>query len=137
MREIVKEAVVGGREVKLAYTAWAMIDINRALRNEDGSSEELPKVILEDNQENYELFCRVIGILIYSAAQYLGYRGLKANEVMESKTVAFTLFPNEIVKLKQVAMDAILAGLGREEDSTVDLGLAELEKKNRHRQRKR
>ena len=136
MRDIVKEAVVGGQEVKLAYTAWAMIDINRALKNEDGSSEELPKVILEDNSENYELFCRVIGILIYSATQYLRCRDLKASEAIDSKNVTFTLFPDEIVKLKQVAMDTILAGLGREEDSTVDLGLAELEKKNRHRQRK-
>ena len=136
MNDIIKTATIGGKDISLAYTAWAMIDINRLLRQKDGSSLELPQVILGDAQENYELFCEIVEVLVYSAVQYQRLRGQKADDAISSKEIALTLLPTELIQLKQTAMDAVLAGLGREEDSEVDLGLAEIEKKNPRRRRK-
>lgn len=136
MNDIIKTATIGGKDISLAYTAWAMIDINRLLRQKDGTSLELPQVILGDAQENYELFCEIVEVLVYSAVQYQRLRGQKADDAISSKEIALTLLPTELIQLKQTAMDAVLAGLGREEDSEVDLGLAEIEKKNPRRRRK-
>ena len=136
MNDIIKTATIGGKDISLAYTAWAMIDINRLLRQKDGTSLELPQVILGDAQENYELFCEIVEVLVYSAVQYQRLRGQKADDAINSEEIALTLLPTELIQLKQTAMDAVLAGLGREEDSEVDLGLAEIEKKNPRRRRK-
>ncbi len=136
MNDIIKTATIGGQEVNLAYTAWAMVDINRLLRQQDGTSLELPKVILGDAQDNFELFCEIVEVLAYSAAIYQRLRGQNADEAISAKEIKYILLPTELIKLKQTAMETILAGLGREEDSEVDLGLAEIEKKNQRRRRK-
>ncbi len=136
MNNIIKTAAIGGKDVDLAYTAWAMVDINRLLRQQDGTSLELPNIILGDAQENFELFCEIVEVLAYSAVIYQRLRGQNAEDAISAKEIKYILLPTELIKLKQAAMETVLAGLGREEDSEVDLGLAELEKKNQRRRRK-
>ena len=130
MIDIIKTASIGGNEIDLAYTAWAMVDINRLLRQKDGSSLELPRVILGDAQDNFDLFCEIIEVLVYSAVIYKRLKGQKSDDAISAKEIKYELLPTELIRLKQTAMETILTGLGREEDSEVDLGLAEIEKKS-------
>ncbi len=106
-----------------------MVDINRLLRQADGTALELPKVVLGDDPDTFELFCSIVEVLAYSAAMYKKLRGQAADGVVNVKEVMYTMIPTELIGVRQRAMEAVLAGLGREEDSEIDLGLAELEKK--------
>lgn len=136
MKSIIKTVTIGGKDVDLAYTAWAMVDINRLLRQEDGTALELPKVILGDDPGTFELFCSIVEVLAYSAAMYKKLRGQDTDGVVNVKEIMYTMVPTELISARQRAMEAVLSGLGREEDSEIDLGLAELEKKNPRRRQK-
>lgn len=137
MKDIIKTAEVDGKKINLAYTVTAMIGINKILKQENGESLELVPVILGDDPEMFETFTEIIEVLNYSAELLRKSRGLKEGEIMSAERIRATLMPKELITLKKTAMTAILSGLGREENnSDIDLGLAELEKKNPHRRRK-
>lgn len=137
MKDIIKQTEIDGKTISLAYTVTAMMGINRILKQENGESLELVPVILGDDPAMFENFTEIIEVLNYSAELLKKSRGMKAGEIMSAEQIRASLMPKEYIILKTTAMDAILAGLGREENhSDIDLGLAELEKKNPRRRRR-
>lgn len=137
MKDFIKEAEVDGKKINLAYTVTAMMGINRILKQENGESLELVPVILGDDPDMYETFTEIVEVLNYSAELLRKSRGLEAGETMSAARIRAVLMPKELIPLKTAAMDAVLSGLGREENnSEIDLGLAEIEKKNPRRRRK-
>ena len=137
MKDVVKTATVDGTKIHLAYTVQALLDINRILKGDNGESRELANVILGDDPEDFETFTEIISVLNYCGERIRTSRGLKDGTVMSAERISAALLPKEHMKLKGIAMETILAGLGREENnSDVDLGLAELEKKNPRRRRR-
>lgn len=136
MKDIIKQTEIDGKTISLAYTVTAMMGINRILKQENGESLELVPVILGDDPVMFETFTEIIEVLNYAAELLKKSRGMKAGEIMSAEQIRASLMPKEYITLKTTAMDAILAGLGREENhSDIDLGLAELEKKNPRRKR--
>lgn len=136
MKDIIKQTEIDGKTISLAYTVTAMMGINRILKQENGESLELVPVILGDDPAMFENFTEIIEVLNYAAELLKKSRGMKAGEIMSAEQIRASLMPKEYITLKTTAMDAILAGLGREEKhSDIDLGLAELEKKNPRRKR--
>lgn len=136
MNNLIKEVYIDGVAYSLAYTVRAMIDINRLLKQEDGESIELIQVILGDDLKNFELFAEIIEVLNYSGELLRTSRGMEKGNYINSEKIIAMLSPKELLELKKGAMQAILAGLGREEETEVDLGLAEIEKKNLHQKQK-
>lgn len=137
MKDIIKQTEIDGKTISLAYTVTAMMGINRILKQENGESLELVPVILGDDPAMFETFTEIIEVLNYAAELLKKSRGMKAGEIMSAEQIRASLMPKEYITLKTTAMDAILAGLGREENhSDIDLGLAELEKKNPRRKRR-
>lgn len=137
MKDIIRTAVIDGHEISMAYTVTAMIAINKLLKQDDGESLELVPVILGDDPDTFELFTEIVEILNYSGELLRKSRGLDDGESLSAARISASLSPKDLLTLKKAAMDTIIAGLGREENnSEVDMGLAELEKKNPHRRRK-
>ena len=137
MKDIIRTAVIDGHEISMAYTVTAMIAINKLLKQDDGESLELVPVILGDDPDTFELFTEIVEILNYSGELLRKSRGLDDDEPLSAARIRAALSPKDLLTLKKAAMDTILAGLGREENnSEVDMGLAELEKKNPRRRRK-
>ena len=109
MNDIIKQAMIDGNTVNLAYTVRAMMDVNRILKQENGDNLELVNVVFGDDLTTLDSFAKVLD----------------------------STSPSELLELKKACMSAILAGLGREEQSNeIDLGLAELEKKKNHQKLK-
>jgi hypothetical protein len=137
MKDIIRTAVIDGHEIRMAYTVTAMIAINKLLKQDDGESLELVPVILGDDPDTFELFTEIVEILNYSGELLRKSRGLDDGESLSAARIRAALSPKDLLTLKKEAMDTIIAGLGREENnSEVDMGLAELEKKNPRRRRK-
>lgn len=137
MKDIIRTAVIDGHEISMAYTVTAMIAINKLLKQDDGESLELVPVILGDDPDTFELFTEIVEILNYSGELLRKSRGLDDGESLSAARIRASLSPKDLLTLKKAAMDTIIAGLGREENnSEVDMGLAELEKKNPRRRRK-
>lgn len=137
MKDIIRQVEIDGQPVFLAYTVRAMLDINRLLKQEDGEAKELVQVVLGDDPADYELFFDIVEILNSAAAALRQSRGFEVDKVRTAEDIINTASPKEYIELKKACMDAILAGLGREEDnSEADMGLAELEKKNYRQRRK-
>ena len=137
MKDIIRTAVIDGHEISMAYTVTAMIAINKLLKQDDGESLELVPVILGDDPDTFELFTEIVEILNYSGELLRKSRGLDDGESLSAARIRAALSPKDLLTLKKAAMDTIIAGLGREENnSEVDMGLAELEKKNPRRRRK-
>lgn len=134
MNDIVKQTLIDGNPVNLAYTVRAMMDINRVLKQDGDESLDLVNVVLNDDLTTLQTFASVVEILNYSGELLRTSRGLECGRLVTADKVLDSTTPLELVELKKACMSAILAGLGREEqNSETDLGLAELEKK-KHRQ---
>ena len=130
MNDIIKQAMIDGNTVNLAYTVRAMMDVNRVLKQENGDNLELVNVVFGDDLTTLDSFAKVVEILNYSAELLRVSRGCKPDALVNADKVLDSTSPSELLELKKACMSAILAGLGREEQSNeIDLGLAELEKK--------
>ena len=137
MKDVIKNATIDGKRIHLAYTVQGVIDINRLLKQENGESLDLSEIIIGNDPDNFELFAEIVAVLNYCGEKLRVSRGLKDGVVLSAEQICASLLPKEHLKLKAVAMETILAGLGREENkSDVDLGLAELEKNNPRRRRR-
>ena len=130
MNDLIRQAMIDGKAVNLAYTVRAMMDVNRILKQENGDNLELVNVVFSDDLTTLDSFAKVVEILNYSAELLRVSRGCKPEVLVNADRVLDSTSPSELLELKKACMSAILAGLGREEQNNeIDLGLAELEKK--------
>lgn len=124
---------IGGKTVHLAYTVAAMFEIEDILGEED-----LFEALLEQGKRGLETFCEIVSILSRCAETARKAEGHEAGYIASKEFLLACMSPTEYLACKKAAMDAIMLGYGREiidENEEVDLGLAELEKKeNRPRQ---
>ena len=59
MNDIIKQAMIDGNTVNLAYTVRAMMDVNRILKQENGDNLELVNVVFEDDLTTLDSFAKV------------------------------------------------------------------------------
>ena len=54
MNDIIKQSMIDGNTVNLAYTVRAMMDVNRVLKQENGDNLELVNVVFGDDLTTLE-----------------------------------------------------------------------------------
>lgn len=123
------EADFCGRKLYLAYTVSAMFDINDLLEE----NQELVDVLSATERENLGQFCCIIKVLADYGENIRKVEGITSKEPSITKEQLLTyMSPVEYLNLKKAAMNAVMAGYGREivdEEKEIDLGLVELQKK--------
>lgn len=121
---------IGGKEYPLAYTVQAMMEVKRILTSEEGEEKELTEAVFDESSGAYPTFCQILSAIQNAGELYRRYAGHEKGPVLTKEQVQAVLLPWELVEAKKAVMEAVLAGLQREEpEEEVDEGLAELEKK--------
>ena len=118
-----------GRKLYLAYTAAAMFDINDLLEEK----QELIEVLSSAEKVNLKQFCSIVKVLSDYGENIRRVEGTSEKEkLITSEQIMAYMGPVEYLALKKAAMNAVIAGYGREivdEEREIDLGLVELQKK--------
>lgn len=119
--------IFGGKEYFLAYSAWAMFQI-QDLSPEKGVME----VLAAQGSDGFSLFCEAAEVMSEAAEKIAGYEGKTIRETLDSGKIMSMARPVDLLELRRAMLEAVAHGYGREmneEKEEIDLGLAELQKK--------
>lgn len=128
---LIKDITVRGRQYHLAYTVKCMVEVEDFLC-QSGDKQDLIEV-LSNPVEHFELFCKILTEMAKAGEILNRIENLEKGEVPKNENIMlYGLMPSEIPMVSLAALDALVAGMNREhEEEEIDLGLAELEKKEK------
>lgn len=94
-------------------------------------SENLVEEIGKPGKEGFDALCWMAAELSRQYELYRRYQGETPGEYLTEQAVRTEIMPRDLLRVRSEVIDAIFAGLYREEDQEkeIDLGLAELQKK--------
>ena len=117
-----------GHTYYLLYNGAAMFACNDAF-----GAGKILECIAPNDLEGYEAQCKAVVILAEQGELSRRYYGYDSSEMLTAERLKLETSPVELLAMKQALMKAVLLGYGREigedDDQTIDLGLAELNKK--------
>lgn len=122
------EAEIGGRKCRFNYSIDVMFDAV----DKFGSSDELLRKMQSEGRESYEPTVWAAVRMSEDAALARKDAGYDPEPALSEDELKRRMSPYDYMQLKRAVVDAILAGMTREEksdDEAVDEGLEELERK--------
>lgn len=117
---------IGGKEYGLRFSAEALF-----LAMEKYGSENPVEEIGKPGKEGFDALCWMAAELSRQHELYRRYQGETPEEYLTEQAARAEIMPRDLLRVRSEVVDAIFAGLYREEEQEkeVDLGLAELQKK--------
>lgn len=117
------------RELWLMYNAAAMFEVVEMT----GGADKLEGIILAKTPEAVDKLFDIFLCLAKNGNAARKYIGYDCDELPDKDAVAALTTVDDIARMRDAVMNAIIAGVGREtqnsEDAEVDLGLEELNAK--------
>ena len=119
------------RELWLMYNAAAMFEVTDIV----GGTDKLDSVLLSQTPEAVDKLFDIFLCLVQNGNAARKYIGYDCDELPGKEAVAALTTVDDIARMRDAVMNAIIAGVGREvksdEDVEVDLGLEELNVKKK------
>lgn len=123
----ITEITLAGQTYYLYFNGVAMF----ALQDIYGDNNVL-ELLSSTDAKGFDALCKVTAILAEQGELMRRYQGHDKGKMPTENDIRTLVMPIDIIKLKYAAMEAMLAGYGREiknEDEEIDVGLLELQKK--------
>ncbi|MEY8381977.1 hypothetical protein AALG83_02245 [Christensenellaceae bacterium 44-20] len=117
---------LSGKEYALRFS----VDVFFKLEEKYGTANAI-EILTKPGAEGFNALCWLVAEMSKAAELYKRYMGESPNEYLKEEFVRAVILPWEMPKIRDEAIEAVMKGIQRQEESEeeIDIGLQELQKK--------